>query len=271
MKRILTITMLALLGAWTLQAVAGTSRAQAEQLMDVSGMSAQIDEIPLIIGMTLQQQQAQLQMPDWQLQTLSDALESGFDPVPMKADVRGHLEANLDGGDAKAAMAWLESPLGQRATELEARADSPAVRQAIMQRLQAGEGSGVSDARQALIDRFDAATRASDMAVEMVMGVQRGLLTAILRAAGAPAEQLDMALGQIKASRPQIEAAVAAQNQVSFAVVYADLSDAEMEKYVEFAESDAGRAYHRAMFEGFARAMESAAERSGEAIAAAAQ
>ncbi len=271
MKRLLTTCLLLLTGLGMTAAQAATSTAKAEKLMDISGMSAQIDEIPLMIGMTLQQQQAQLQMPDWQLQTLSDALQAGFDPKPMKADIRTHLESKLDAADADAALAWLESPLGQRATELEGQAGLPAVQQEVMRRLQTGGGDELSTERQALIERFDDATGASDMSVEMVMGIQRGMLTAILRAAGAPAEQLDAALGQIGAARGQIAAAVEAQNQATFAVVYRDLSDAEMREYVEFAESDSGRAYHQAMLSGFAKAMEAAATRSGEAIAAAAQ
>ena len=271
MKRGLIILMFGLLVPWFASAQAGISTDQARQLMQLSGMSAQIDEVPLMLGMTLQQQQAQLQMPDWQLQALSDALEAGFQPEPMKNDVRGHLEDRLSAGDADAAIAWLESPLGQRVTELEGRAAEPAVQQEIMQRLQSGDAADVSDDRQGLLERFDEATRASDMSVEMVIGIQHGLVSAILQAAGAPAEQLDMALGQLEAARPQIATAVAAQNQATFGVIYRDLSDAEMADYVEFAESGAGRAYHEAMFTGFADAMESAATRSGEAMAAAAR
>lgn len=271
MRRILFTLLLLFSTSGLTAAYGGTSSAQADELMDVSGMSAQVDDIPLMIGMTLQQQQAQLQMPDWQLQTLSDALEAGFDPQPMKSDIRGHLESNLDPADAEEALAWLESPLGQRATELEGRTGLPAVQQEIMQRLQSGAGEPLSEARQALIERFDEATGASEMSVEMVVGIQRGLLTAILRAAGAPAEQLDAALGQVAAARAQIQAAVEARNKATFAVVYRDLSDAEMTQYVEFAESESGRAYHQAMLQGFAKAMEAAAKRSGEAMAAADQ
>lgn len=250
------------------QALAAAAQ-QADSLMDLSGMNAQLEGMPGMMEQVVAQQAAEGGMPDWQAQALSTALRQGFDPAQMKRDIRGHIEDNLDDGHADAALDWLQSSLGQRITALEEAADTPEV-QAEMMRIMQGGDAGVSERRQALLDRFDAATRASEMSVEMVMGIQRGLLSAVLTAAGAPAEQLDMLMGQAEAARPQIEAAVLQQNQLAFAVIYRELSDAELGKYVTFAESKAGRGYHQAMLEGFSQAMEAAAVRSGEAIAASA-
>ncbi|HDP90349.1 MAG TPA: DUF2059 domain-containing protein [Thioalkalivibrio sp.] len=265
-KRILAALTFCLLAALTLgQAQAGTSSEQARQLMALSGMNEQVEAMPGLMDRVLDQQAAEGGMSDAQLQALSTALQAGFEPERMKREMREYIQARLAVGDARTALDWLNSSLGRRVTELEGAADSPEVQAEMMRILQGGE-SGVPERRQALLDRFDAATGASEMSVEMILGIQRGMVSAALRAAGVPDEQLDMAMAQAEASRGQLQAAVTEQNRVAFGVIYRDLSDAELGKYVTFAESKAGRGYHQAMLEGFVKAIESAAERSGEAI-----
>ena len=250
---------------------AGATAQQAKQLLELSGMDQQIDQIPMMIDRALAQQQAQLQMPDWQLSALSASLHAGFDPTAMKQEVLVSLAGGLSKGDAAAAIDWLESDAGRAVTEMEAQSGTPAVQQEMLRILQNGGDAGITQEQADLIGRLDSATRASEMSTEMVMALQRGMLTAVLKAAGAPDEQLNMMLQQIEAGREQIQDMVAVQNQVSFAVVYRDLPVATLTQYVEYAESSAGSAYHAAMLGAFSQAMEAAAVRSGEAMARAAK
>ena len=180
---------------------AGATAQQAKQLLELSGMGQQIDQIPMMIDRALAQQQAQLQMPDWQLSALSASLHAGFDPTAMKQEVLVSLAGGLSKGDAAAAIDWLESDAGRAVTEMEAQSGTPVVQQEMMRILQNGGDAGITQEQADLIGRLDSATRASEMSTEMVMALQRGMLTAVLKAAGAPDEQLNMMLQQIEAGR----------------------------------------------------------------------
>ena len=101
------------------------------------------------------------------------------------------------------------------------------------------------------------------MTVNTLIGV--AIASAAVSLLGS-AHELDRIIAHIELSRSQVAAEVAPAMLIGMLYTYRDVSDAELEAYLSFASTAAGRRYHEAVSRGLNAAYRAAAGELGEQI-----
>ncbi|HXD96762.1 MAG TPA: DUF4124 domain-containing protein [Candidatus Acidoferrum sp.] len=170
--------------------------------------------------------------------------------------VRDDIARHLDGAKLQAKGAWLATSIGRRVAALEQReasVDADARVAAFARTLAANPPSA---RRRELIERLDWVTGTSDVSAQIVAGIAGSVARA--GAAAAPAERRtparyienQVAELQVRAAESLRESAV-----VSLLSTYRDLSDDELELFVTFESSDAGRWYNQLLSQALMRSL----------------
>jgi len=215
-------------------------------------------------GITTQPELAS-KMTEAQLGTVLKAFEAAYAPSRLSADIDAELVKQLKPAAAKDALAWLESDLGVRITALENGAtelandpEKMAAAQKLLERL---------PPRRA--ERYIAlmkATGADESGAQIVLNSSLGIAYGAAAALGSSPPDLDALRKELEAGRPQMVEAIGNTYIVMFASVYQDVAEADLDKYLAFAESPSGKAYHKAITVALDVALTNAAKEAGRQI-----
>lgn len=229
-------------------------------LMERSGINGQIGQISEHIDAGLQQGGDSL--PADALQTLGDIMRQQFAADKLKQSIRAQLQQNLSDKDIRAVLAWLETPLGKKITAQEIAASSVQAHQDVQDTID----KLLSDSdRFALIRQLDAATGASQATLAMTLNMQKAMMYGMMSAApGSVSEQQVQQM--IQAIEPQLRSQMELMVVASMTYTYRELSDDEINQYIAFASSQAGKNYHQAFTEALSAAMAEAGDAVGREI-----
>lgn len=241
----------------------GGQVSQLDELMEKSGTNTQVSQIPANV-LASADQQIGADVPN--AGAIRTALIQAFNPGDLRADTRTHLEGALSGDEIAQVLAWLNSDLGQRITALEKTNSAPEAQKAIAEQYpQLAENQN----RVAMVQALDKAIQGTESTVAIVLTVQRSLMSAIV--AGLPEErrmsqeQLDALLAQ---GRETMESQYRFLVEAAYLHNYQELTDAELQTYIDFANSPVARRYHQALAESLQAALAKASTKAGSAIAA---
>ncbi len=231
-------------------------------LMDKSGMSKQLEQIaPIIQTGIAQANQQSKSLPPETLDELAGMVAKAYDAKALREKVRKHLQANLSEEDIQAALVWLVSPLGEKITKLEEEASTPAA-YAEMQK-QADQLAGNAE-RVALLRKLDSTVKATETGVTVALNSQIAIIAVLT--SGAPPEKrpsLEEIENEVTKNKGQIRSLVEQDTLRSFLYTYRGLSDAEINRYIDFAVSPSGKKYQTVTTEGFTAAITDAARAFG--------
>jgi len=194
---------------------------------------------------------------------LHRAFTVAYGPDKLRPAVAVVLASKLSAEDAQAALDWLGTDLGTRITKLEeaSAAGAPPERAAEL-------AAALPPERHALYAQLSRVLHAGDVGATIVInvayGLARGIRIAVPELSMQDPEQVRDAL---EARRPQLVELLEAQTIASNAVTYATLSDAELKRYIAFAETPAGRRYHAATWTALDAALSDAAVDAGRLLA----
>jgi len=177
-----------------------------------------------------------------------------YDTGRLADIVLPRFAAALDGADTAAMAGFFEGALGRRIVELEITAREAfldeAIEEAAMLRLQE-----MAEDKDPRLDRIEAFIEAGDLIEANVAG---GLNSSLafwrgLGEGGFLAREMTQEdiLAEVWGQEPQIRADTEDWVWSYLALAYEPLTDADMEAYVAFAESPAGKAMNRALFAAF--------------------
>jgi hypothetical protein len=188
--------------------------------------------------------------------TIDRIVSERFAAEALYARIRLEFERSVDGAKLAKALEWYDSPLGRRITGLE---------------LAALVSNGEPDAdlyaestslrRVTLLERLDAGGAASETTVDITMAIVRSLTRAFQPVLPAVARlsrsQLEAELTQTRnRALEQIRRAC----MVTMLFAYRELSDGELDQYVQFVESEAGQWHMSVMNSTLLTAIDAAAE-----------
>lgn len=201
--------------------------------------------------------------PGWQVQV--DAI---YDPQRMVETLRSRLEAELQGEDREAAIAFFASDLGTVIIGLENAARAAIgdrdIEDAARARFAEIEGSDDPRLMQitALIEAGDMIDRNVTSAMNANYQFFRGL---------ADGDAVEMTEGEMLADVTSQQEAITEDTTNwlygYLLLAYSPLKDAELDQYLAFAQTDAGRALNRALFDGFGAAYGDISYALGRAVA----
>jgi len=241
-------------------AAAGASTAMVKKLMQRSGLDDQIVQIPAQFQAGLTEAQAQQpQLSTEESSQLTGMMVAAFDARSLHADTERYIKAQMSDADIKQVLEWLDSPLGKKITALESAAATPEGMTAMQGQM---ESLLRRSDRVALTEEFDKAARVTDATINLINNMQVAL-TAAMMAQLPKEQQLPIeALQQIvQENEANMRAMMEPQIQASLLYTYQSLSDEELERYIAFANSEAGQRYHAVSIDALGFALINASKR----------
>jgi hypothetical protein len=234
-----------------------------DDLLQSSGLSAQLDG--LTTGIRAQFLRAHRRQSNQDRMTIDRIVAERFAPGTLYARIKTEFQRDLEPGRLQKTLAWYDSPLGKRITGQELAA------------LIAAGGPAAADLEQdppsarrlELIERLDAIGGASETTVDVTVAIVRSLTVAfqpgLPAVAGLTRDQLDKQIAQARNRTLEDMRRVC---MVSMLLAYRGLSDDELDQYVQFVESDAGRWYMSVMNSALLAAINAAADATASELAA---
>ncbi|OGL02427.1 MAG: hypothetical protein A3E31_10405 [Candidatus Rokubacteria bacterium RIFCSPHIGHO2_12_FULL_73_22] len=230
-------------------------RATIDELLDVSGLKRQLAPITTRIRSEFHAQHGQLAARD--LARAEQITARHVRTETVYGLIAEGVGKRSDAAKLAAALAWYRSPVGRRITELEvAFSRSSGTEREIERYVGRLQQSPPARERLALVQRLDAAGRATETSLDVSIAIIRSLASAV--DPYLPAERR-LSRSQLESRIRQVRAQVFEQvRRLSFVMmlfIYRDVSDADLARYVAFAESEPGQWYVSAVSGAFVDAV----------------
>jgi len=237
-----------------------------------SGIDKQVRQLPQLIRVNVlqafEQDDRTKEIPRHTKLAISGSVQQAFSPDRFKQTIIKEVRASMTVKDLDTVLKWLDSPLGKKLTRLEEAASTPETLSKVKEFAARLQQSPPTETRLNILRRLDAAVKATEANVEIVMNTQLAVAFAVVKS--LPQEQqgsLEAIAAELKKNRPQVEAAMKSQTLIFSLYTYQNLTNAELERYIRFATSPAGEKYHRATLSGFKKAFLDGSIKWGNSIA----
>jgi len=217
-----------------------------KELYDLSGLAAQVASIADLVTQGLAQQRGRIDA--LMLEAAERALRRAYAAAALEEAILADLAQRYDERHAAGARAWLRSPLGGRIARLEAESASTEGARAMEEFAVALQQTPPRPKRLALEKRFEEAMGTTKSTVELTLATSLGI--ALAMDAALPPEQrsgTEKLRESVANQRQELSAMLRPVSFIGFLYVYRALSDEEIESYIAFAETPAGRWYTQAM------------------------
>lgn len=239
-----------------------------QTLMQKSGLKKQIEQMPQLLQAELDQQQADAKdIPQEEFNRFSSIAKSAFDAKTIHTAVQTYIKLNLSENDMKEVLKWLDSPLGMKITKLEEVASTAEAynnMQVIGPKLLY---ENKDSARMYKIIKLDKSIGATQSTVNTVLNIQLAMITAMSAAMEDDNRpSFEDVQDLVKKNKPQIQAEMSQVVQIQFLYTYQDLTDYEIDKYTQFAESKSGQRYHHVSISAIDEALVQAARKIGRRL-----
>ena len=183
---------------------------------------------------------------------LERVVAAQFQPDPFYKAVGDQLHKGFSPERLPALTEWLHSPLASKLADLEARAYAPESRQELVDFASSLSTTPPPKPRLLLIHRLYESNRISDMEVEATIALVHTTAQAISpilpKEKRYSASELDRALGGVKS---RYRSVIRNAKLVQYLFAFQSASDAELEQYAGFLESDEGKWLISAIDKGF--------------------
>jgi hypothetical protein len=236
--------------------------AALDNLLERSGLGAQLHSLSAGVRVQFLRSRGELSGED--RVTIDRIVSARFAPEVLHARIRLELAQNLDGAKLSEALEWYGSSLGRRITGLEL--------EALFSGAHASELESIrpSTRRLELLQRLDVGSGASETTVDVTITIVRSLLEVFRPALNAAARP-----GRSRHEDPLADARTRTLDQirraylVAMLLAYRELSDDDLDRYVQFVESEAGQWYLSAVNGGLLSGVARAAEATAAELATA--
>jgi hypothetical protein len=237
-----------------------------------SGIDKQVRQMPLLIRSSVEQALEQddriNDLPRHTKSAISGSVQEAFSAERFKKTIITEVTASMTVKDLDKVLKWLDSPLGKKCTRLEEAASTPETLSEVKKFAARLKQAPPAANRLDILRRLDAAVKATETNVEIAMNTQLAVAFAVVKS--LPLEQqgpLKDIAAQLEKNRPQIEAVMKSQTLIFALYTYQNLTNGELETYIQFATSPAGVKYHGATISGFKKALLNGSLKWGDAIA----
>ena len=258
------VTLLFVLSSDAVLAQDGAVAHRLDELMAKSGLDKQLARVAPDLNTGIEQQQTNPQEGDNaillsrdELMRLKKAVDKAFHADRLRQSCRKAFGETLSAADQEKVLEWLNTDLGKRITAIEERGVMDSSPEGIAQRERAVKAfvAAATPGRIDLGKRLAEATMAGEAVANMMINMTVGIAYGV--ALSTPPQDTSHVLEfrkRIEAQKPQAVAALGERIAADFAYDYRSLSEDEFWRYVVFAESPAGRRYHRVSIQGIEKA-----------------
>lgn len=201
------------------------------------------------------------------VQSLQDSANTTFASGQLAPVIRQVLERRIDADVAREVLAWLDSPLGTRLTLLENVASSPDFPRQLEAYMRTLPDNPPAAERLELLQELDRAANITESGIEVVLHMQLALVVAVVET--LPEQQrptIAELLQSLESERPAIEQMLKQVSLSSLLFTYRDVSDADLQQYIAFLGSPAGKLFQSSLIEGLDLALIQAVRRWGNEV-----
>lgn len=249
-------------------AAADGPRDLAEQIMDRSGFSQQLEEIPGLLAQQLAAMEQDESTPDGVKALVSTMLLDAFQTKRLRQHtVTIFLEQDATTERLTQVLGFLDSELGRRLTALEVAAGTPEAQPAIRDYAAGLAENPPAESRVILIANLERITLASPLATEMMAAMVEAMFRGL--SAARPEEEAlteEQIMGVSDQVRQRLAPRMLQISLITMHYTYLELSDAELEQALKFYSSDVGQWYVQAMAASFLGALSDSMERAATDI-----
>ena len=250
--------------------LAGTAQAapDAREVLEASPVDDIVAQYPEMMSRGIQDGLKQSgQVPPMVADSIGFLVSNSFRAADIEQRVVANLEAALTPEQLEEVHGWYQTPVAGKIAEAEIAASAPAAWPEIRSRAEDLNKRYQGTAREKLFDRFDAASRATESAVDTTIAVQLGLGTA-MAALSRDSVHHEKMRERLESQRPALRGMVGQQVYDGYLFTYRDISNQEMNLYLDFLESEAGRSFTRVVTNSVQQAVIEPVESIGARLAA---
>lgn len=223
-------------------AAAPNKETLAKELMKLSGLDQQIRQIPRQVLAGFDRDGKKL--PPQRYAALRRVLSQAYNAQTLEQHVYKRVHGELTSELATKTLGWLRTDLARKITKLEERASTPQAIQQMQGFAKKLESSPPSQQRLGLARRIDLATDATELMLDITESSTFGPAMALDATLPPDQRQGEARLRvQMERQRPILREAYQQLSMVNALFTYQSLSDAELERYVDFLESEVGTQY----------------------------
>lgn len=238
--------------------VAGQER-EIFELLSAAGVSRQLQEWPELTVPTRDRARAKLDAPS--LALLQRAVAELFDGEVLMAGVADRLADIHDEGRVAAALEWYGSPIGQRLRSADERSATPEALRELPVFMSQLDPRHVRPYRRLVATRLDRAAQITRSALAVSRAVSRSLTRGVVALdCGTEADAAAPALREIKRMNA-LEGVVRERVVIRLLFAYRSVPTADLVRYADFLESEAGRWIFGDLTQHLAGALTDAGER----------
>ncbi|MBE0620261.1 MAG: hypothetical protein IH605_06685 [Burkholderiales bacterium] len=207
------------------------------EVLAASGLKQELDQLPerLVAGVR-QSGKEQMKAPPALINAIEDAVTKSFTAEGFQSRVNAALKKDFDQNRLQALLKDFSTPAGKSMIEQERAAQSPEAFDAF-----ARSAAAKNPERAALIKRIDAATKASELAVDVAFASMKALAMGIVGEGKGKTASVDQA---IEAQRAESFDKIRNATQLNIAFSFRDASDADLQKYADIYESESSKWFY---------------------------
>ncbi|NND91236.1 MAG: hypothetical protein HKN42_10260 [Granulosicoccus sp.] len=240
-------------------------------LLQLSGMSAQIDALPSAVILSFERSLRFGALPgifqNIDIPALSAALAEEFNSERLHASLVLQLDADLSGEDVRSLARFYQSESGQEVSEAEVRNSILTNADRFAHWYDDHGIRSLTPARSRVIDELERALQATEAAVDTLIGMQVALQVALTPAL-PPEQRLDaeQLIIAARSQRAQLTREYHGSSLETLAFVFQDSSVDTLQKFTAMLNTAAGQRYVRAVNLGLSRGMLDAANALGQSM-----
>ena len=225
---------------------ARTGPATVDELLELSGVKAQLVGMTGRLAGEFRPRQGQMSQKD--AAAVGRIVERTLRHEKIYTLIRDELRRHVDQPKLDTAVAWLRSPLGRKITALEVASSEAGAEQKVAAYAATLRGNPSPARRIELLQRLDWVSGSTEVSLDILVATARS--TAKAMSAALPPDRR-LRPGQIENQATEVRARagtlIAQEGLAGMLYTYRSLEDDEIEQYVRFEASEAGRWYNVAV------------------------
>lgn len=249
------------------QAIAGDKYAQfekkalIEKVLELSNIKKQVEYMPLRVSEEYSQHKLRIRPEMYEAG--SKIMLAAYNEKSLYYSITDYFSKNFNRAYLLEIKDFLESPLCRKIIELEDKVSNV---ESVDKIKEFGDGlvkNPPSDKRAELIKKLDEVVGATDIQIETVVSMYKGIAFAI---DPVVIEDKRLHLGELdrlaEEMRKQLRNILKDVMSVSFLYTYRSLPDEQLQQYIDFWSSDAGKWFNRVSDEAFVSVMDKASKQA---------
>jgi len=214
------------------------------QIIEISGMNQFIDAFPGMIDAQIAQRKMTTGVPEIE-QKIAKLLKTSFDPEAARRNLYEFLKNKLDEKTLRDTLAWLETPVAMKIARAEHESISVEAQAETLRYIAGFQNNPPPPARVAVIQRLVKEAKLVESTVALVIDIMTGMISSfnLVMPDAKKVSKRDIQ-AQINSMKPMLEQAIRQQVTMSTFYTYRNISNADLEKYINHLTSESGSKFN---------------------------